>query len=103
MKNLLFGYAFDIEDLALYVSYARSLESDKDENGKTINGTLKAKIQAYVNNLKLTIAQKYMLMGYLGYTNKVGKAQVKAYIQRLKLTKEQKAKLFEMSGYSDEK
>lgn len=103
LKNLLFGYAFDIEDLALYVSYARSLESDKDENGKTINGTLKAKIQAYVNNLKLTIAQKYMLMGYLGYTNKVGKAQVKAYIQRLKLTKEQKAKLFEMSGYSDEK
>lgn len=103
LKNLLFGYAFDIEDLALYVSYARSLESDKDENGKTINGTLKAKIQAYVNSLKLTIAQKYMLMGYLGYTNKVGKAQVKAYIQRLKLTKEQKAKLFEMSGYSDEK
>lgn len=103
LKNLLFGYVFDIEDLALYVSYARSLESDKDENGETINGTLKAKIQAYVNNLKLTIAQKYMLMGYLGYTNKVGKAQVKAYIQRLKLTKEQKAKLFEMSGYSDEK
>lgn len=103
LKNLLFGYAFDIEHLALYVSYARSLESDKDENGKTINGTLKAKIQAYVNSLKLTIAQKYMLMGYLGYTNKVGKAQVKAYIQRLKLTKEQKAKLFEMSGYSDEK
>ncbi len=44
--------------------------------------------------------QKYMIMGYLGYTNATGEAQIKAYINRLKLTKEEKAELLKYSGYN---
>ena len=42
----------------------------------------------------------YMIMGYLGYSNKNGQQQVKSYIQRLSLTKSEKEKLYEYSGYA---
>lgn len=85
--------------LAIIVATARALESDKDKNGKTISGSKKAKVQAYVNSLGLKAVEKYMIMGYLGYSNTKGEAQVKAYINRLKLTKTEKEKLLKYSGY----
>ncbi len=99
-KNVLFAEAIDIEKLAIIVAMARSLTADLDKNGKAISGTRKAKVQAYVNSLKLTAAQKYMIMGYLGYTNMKGKTQVNAYINRLKLTKSEKKALLRYSGYA---
>lgn len=99
-KNILFAEAIDIEKLAIIVASARDLTADKDKNGKTISGTKKAKVQAYVNSLQLTAVQKYMIMGYLGYSNAKGKNQVKGYIQRLSLTKSQKEQLFSYSGYA---
>lgn len=64
-------------------------------------GTRKRKIQAYVNSLKLSAVQKYMVMGYLGFSNLNGEMQVKAYINRLSsLTTTEKAKLLEYSGYA---
>lgn len=99
-KNVLFAEAIDIEKLAIIVAMARALTADLDKKGNAISGTRKAKVQSYINSLKLTAAQKYMIMGYLGYTNTKGEAQVKAYINRLKLTKSEKAKLLKYSGYS---
>lgn len=99
-KNVLFAEAIDIEKLAIIIAMARSLTADMDKNGNAISGTRKAKVQSYINSLKLTAAQKYMIMGYLGYTNTKGEAQVKAYINRLKLTKSEKKKLLKYSGYS---
>ena len=101
-KNLLFAHAIPIEQLAMAVAQARLYESDQDKNGKTINGSKKAKVQAFVQSLRLSATQKYMIMGYLGYTNKLGANLVKNYIQRLKLTKEQKKQLYAWSGYSEE-
>ena len=98
-KDALFVEAIDAEWLALAVGYASVLESDKDRNGKSITGSRKAKIEKMVESLGLTAAQKHMIMGYLGYTNKNGEAQVKTYINRLNLTKEEKAELLEYSGY----
>jgi len=100
-KNVLFAKAVDIPSLAIIVATARSFESDKDQNGKTISGTKKAKVQQYVNSLGLKATQKYMIMGYLGYTNKYGASQVKRYIQSLSLTKTQKELLYEYSGYKN--
>lgn len=100
-KNILFAKAVDIPSLAIIVATARQLESDKDKNGKTISGSKKAKVQSYVNSLKLNATQKYMIMGYLGYTNKYGASQVKRYIQSLSLTTTQKELLYEYSGYSN--
>lgn len=99
-KNVLFAEAIDIEKLAIIIAMARSLTADLDKKGNVISGTRKVKVQSYINSLKLTAAQKYMIMGYLGYTNTKGEAQVKAYINRLKLTKSEKKKLLKYSGYS---
>lgn len=99
-KNVLFAEAIDIEKLAIIIAMARSLTADLDKKGNVISGTRKAKVQSYINSLKLTAAQKYMIMGYLGYTNTKGEAQVKAYINRLKLTTSEKKKLLKYSGYS---
>ncbi len=99
-KDVLFAEALDIEKLAIIISMARSITADTDKNGKTVSGSKKAKVQQLVNSLQLSAAEKYMIMGYLGYTNVKGESQVKSYINRLNLTKAEKQKLFEYSGYS---
>lgn len=98
-KNILFAEAIPVEKLALIVATANTIEADKDKNGNSISGTKKAKIQAMVSKLKMTAAEKYMIMGYLGYTNANGETQVKQYINRLKLTDSEKEKLLQFSGY----
>ena len=67
---------------------------------KVLVGSKKAKVQSYVNSLSLTAAQKYMIMGYLGYKNIYGASTVKNYIQRLRMTKEQKETLYSYCGYA---
>ena len=100
-KNVLFAEAIDVEILAMVICHCRSITADTDRSGKTVAGSKKAKIQTYVNSLGLSAAQKYMIMGYLGYTNKYGKGQVQAYINRLSLSREEKAELLEKSGYPE--
>lgn len=99
-KNILFAEAIDIEKLALIIATARAMTADTDDSGKAINGTRKAKIQSYINSLRLTAAQKYMIMGYLGYSNTMGETQVKSYINRLPLTSNEKTQLLQYSGYA---
>lgn len=98
-KTILLVEAVNVEKLAIIIATVNVMSADTDKNGKVISGTRKKKIQAYINSLELTVAQKYMIMGYLGYRNLKGEAQVRAYINRLKLTKSEKAKLLEYSGY----
>ena len=100
-KTVLFAEAIDVEKLAIIVATANSLTADLDKTGKAISGTRKRKIQAYVNSLKLSAVQKYMVMGYLGFRNLKGESVVKSYINRLKLTKSEKAKLLKYSGYGE--
>lgn len=99
-KNILFAKAIDISSLAIIVATARNIEADTDKKGNIISGSRKKKVQTYINSLGLKAAQKYMIMGYLGYSNKNGQQQVKSYIQRLSLTKSEKEKLYEYSGYA---
>lgn len=98
-KNLLFAEAVPIEQLAMAVSQAQVYTSDVAKDGKVISGTKKAKVQSFVQSMGLTAIQKYMIMGYLGYSNKFGATLVKTYINRLSLSKTQKQYLYEMSGY----
>lgn len=87
------------EKLAVYMAKIRSFESTLDKNGKPISGSKKQKVQNYVNSLKLSAAQKYMLMGLAGYKNKYGEQVVKSHINALKLSKTEKEKLLSYSGY----
>lgn len=100
-KNVLFAEAIDLEKLAIIIATARSLTADKDNKGNSISGSKKLKVQKYINALKLTAAQKYMIMGYLGYTNTNGESKVKAYISKLGgLSKTEKEALYKYSGYA---
>ena len=99
-KNTLFAKVIDIEKLAIIVATANSITADLDKNGKTISGTKKAKIQAYVNSLKLSAAEKYLIMGYLGYKNLNGERQVKAHLRALNLTSEEREQLLSYGGYA---
>lgn len=100
-KNILFAKAVDVSSLAIIVATARGLEADIDRKGNVVSGSKKAKVQKYVNSLRLTATQKYMIMGYLGYSNKYGENLVRRYIQSLRMTKAEKEKLLEYSGYSN--
>jgi hypothetical protein len=81
------------------VSQAQRFEAEYDKRGSVVQGSRKAKIERYIQGLALSAAQKYMLMGYLGYSNANGYLKVKTYINGLHLRKQQKEVLFEMSGY----
>lgn len=98
-KTVLFSYAIDPDKLALIIAQAQSLQADTDKSGKPIAGSKKQKVVDYVNGLKLSAAQKYMIMGYLGYKNAKGEAQVRSYVNNLKLSKKEKEMLMEYSGY----
>ena len=98
-KNVLFAEAINIEKLAIIIATARSIGADTDRNGNSISGSKKKKIEAYIQSLRLSAAQKYMIMGYLGYSNARGRAQVETYIRKLNLSKAEKEALLEYSGY----
>lgn len=99
-KNVLFAEAIDMDKLALIVATAREIKADVNEAGKAISGTRLAKIEAYIEKLNLKAAQKYMIMGYLGYKNKNGEDKVRAYVGGLsKLSKAEKEALMEYAGY----
>ena len=100
-KNVLFAETIDMHKLALIIATARSIKADVNANGKAINGSRLAKIESYVESLKLKAAQKFMVMGYLGYKNKNGEDKVRAYINTLsRLSREEKQALLIYSGYA---
>ena len=98
-KKVLFAEAIPVEKLAMIVAAAENIKADTDKNGKAIAGTRKKKVLRYIESLRLTAVEKYMVAGYLGFSNKNGLAQVKAHINTLNLSKDEKAKLLEYSGY----
>ncbi|MBQ9797855.1 MAG: hypothetical protein IJW50_09060 [Clostridia bacterium] len=98
-RTVLFAEAIPVEKLALIVATVREITADTDRRGNAIAGSRKKKVIAYIESLKLTAAQKYMLAGWAGYRNVHGKAQVKAYINTLNLSAAEKEALFKYSGY----
>jgi hypothetical protein len=52
------------KDIVTYRQYAKAIdeiESDKDENGKPINGSRKAKVESYINSLDADYGEKIVL------------------------------------------
>ena len=100
-KTTFFSNAFDIWKLALIAAQARLLTAVKDDSGRSRGGTKKANIQSYINSLNLSAAEKYMIMGYLGYSNTYGEAQVQRYLRGIRgLTSTERQLLLEYSGYA---
>lgn len=83
-KKALFGEYLSIETLAIAYGSARALEADKDKEGNSIIGTKKPKVVKYLNSLNISAAEKYMLLGYLGYSpvNTNAKNLITTYARR---------------------
>ncbi len=75
-KKATFAKYIPIETLAVSYCTARSLESDKDKQGNAISGTKKAKVVKHLNSIKASAAEKYMILGYLGYAPVSSQAKV---------------------------
>jgi hypothetical protein len=69
-------------DTALYLAEISGIESDKDKNGNTIQGSRKTKVYKYIQSLPLTAQQKNVLMYLAGYKpTDSGKGQINRYLQ----------------------
>ena len=93
-KLELFAGLIPIEKLAIIV---RLCQEAKDDDKK---GSRKLQIMEIIDKQNLTNAEKYMLMGYLGYSNTSGKSQVESYIKRKYRNKTDVENLLKYSGYT---
>ena len=100
-KTLLLGSAIDITKIASAYGQIAELTADTDKNGNVISGTKKAKVQRLVNSLSLSAAQKYILMGFLGYKNSNGESSVTSYIRNIGISQDMQTAVLEMSGYAE--
>ena len=98
-RAVLFSKAVPAEKLVCIAARAAELEADVGRDGRVIAGSKKAKIQKYVQSLRMTAAQKYLVFAYLGYSAAGGERVVKPYIQSLKMKKTEKEALYRMAGY----
>jgi len=98
-RNTLLSRAVDPEVLAVVLAVCGEMQADVGKDGKPIANSKRKKVEEYVDSLKLRAAQKYMIMGALGYKNKLGKEKVEAYVRGLGLTTSEREAMMEFSGY----
>ncbi len=89
-KLFLFGEIISIEKLALALAEVPLLV-ENSKNKKQV-------VERYLQASKLSVLEKYMLMGYFGYKTTKGESMIKSTINRSSLSKEQKNKLLEKCG-----
>ncbi|MBR2377439.1 MAG: hypothetical protein IKA85_06720 [Clostridia bacterium] len=91
IKLYLFGQIVPIDKMSIVLAEIPSVTANAKNK--------KQAVQAYLQKAKLTVAEKYILMGYLGYKNTYGESQVKALISKTNLSKKQREILLEKCGY----
>ena len=70
-------------DTAIYLTEIAAITSDKDKNGKSIANSRKTKVHNYIEKLKISALQKYMLMYLAGYTpSENGKQKIEQYLTK---------------------
>jgi hypothetical protein len=99
-------------EYSLIKAYSTKAETDKDEQGNSINGSKKRKVIQYIVNQDMNTEQK-LLMIYLsnytitdktliGFTEKSAKLKVTSYIKNLNISTEEKIALAEEAGFTVE-
>lgn len=80
-KYTLYG-AINATDIVVYLTDIGNIESDTDKKGNVIQGSRKEKVQKYIQGLKLTAQQKYILSYLAGYApTDNGKSAVAKYLK----------------------
>ena len=67
-KTVILGKYMDIGKLAMSNAAVSSLESDKDKNGKTLQGSKKKKVMRYLMSQQMTDVERLLILYSLGYT-----------------------------------
>jgi hypothetical protein len=81
-KYALYG-SVNATDIVLYLADIKNIEADKDKKGNTISGSRKEKVHKYIQSLRLTAQQKYILMYLAGYKpTEAGQKTVEAYLKK---------------------
>ena len=89
-----------------YLKYkTQEFTSDKTDdgtvNGKSVSGSKKAKVYAYVNNMKITGEQRMLLLGTQYKLTNSEKATLANYVANLKITKNQKLDIYKkLQGFT---
>lgn len=80
-KYTLYG-AINATDIVVYLTEISNIESDKDKKGNTISGSRKEKVQKYIQGLRITTQQKYILSYLAGYApTDNGKSAISKYLK----------------------
>lgn len=97
------------ENMALLSVATRGLESDKDQDGKSVSGSKRKKVISAINSLGLSREKKLLLICAKGYSIQDGdirglsaanaKRVLLRYILSLKISKDEKARLAVMCGF----
>ena len=79
----------------------KDIESDKDKNGNTISGSKKKKVVEKINSLKISEANKLLLIAYSGYSidSANDREKLLKYINGLKLSTSEKKKLADILNF----
>ena len=81
-KYVLYG-AINATDVVVYLTDINNIESDTDKKGNVIQGSRKEKVQKYIQGLKLTAQQKYILSYLAGYApTDNGKSAISKYLKK---------------------
>ena len=79
-KYELYG-TINATDIVMYLTNISNIEADKDKKGNTVQGSRKAKVQQYIEGLRLSADQKYILLYLAGYTpTDKGKSAISKYL-----------------------
>lgn len=97
-KRQLFGETMDISKFAMTIAACNAIESKLDKKGNVIAGSKKAAVEKLLNRLRLTQAEKLMILAYLGYSVEDSERVIKNYISRLGLSKSQQRALLKYCG-----
>ena len=110
-KTVILGKYMDIGKLAMSNAAVSSLESDKDKNGKTLQGSKKKKVMRYLMSQQMTDVERLLILYSLGYTLSDGeyrgwsaknakKRLLRFILSKSNATAEEKAYLAQMCGFT---
>lgn len=106
-ENVAVARAIGAGKLAVYNINTKGIEADKDKNGKTVSGSKRKKLLAYVKGTSYTKEEKLLLFamdyalkdGDFGMTKAAAESALLRYILSLKLTQIEKAEIAEACGF----
>jgi len=88
-----------IEDIAVVIATAGTLETDKDRAGKAIAGSKKVKVQRLLYTQRFTANQRSLLMAYFGYSDDNAESALQRLLGASRMTSAEKREMIAIFGF----